>query len=254
MTARVSVVLLAAGYGTRLYPLTRDCPKALLPLGSHTILDPLVDDVQSLPGLSQVVLVTNARFFDRFEDWRRRRHLQIELVNDGTTEAERRLGAIQDLRLALSRIDPQDDVLVVGTDNLFTGSLKPFVAFAAAKRPSASVAIDEAGSLEEARHYGVLELDGAQRVVRLTEKPARPTSRHIGLCIYYFPAASRARVEEFVQGGGNVDAPGYFLEWLVRREAVYGYPLEGEWIDIGTSESYERAVVMWRAHAHSAAA
>ena len=107
------------------------------------------------------------------------------------------------------------------------------------------MAVQEAPSLTAARHYGVVELDARQRIVRLTEKPARPASRCIASCIYYFPAPCRRRVEEFMRSGGSSDAPGYFMEWLVRREPVYGCLMRGEWFDIGTPDSYTRAAAMW---------
>lgn len=246
-TARVplSVVLLGAGYGTRLYPLTKHRPKALLPIGSETIIDPLIDGARALPKLSRLVLVTNARFFGLFDAWRRRRGVDLEIVNDGSRGPQQRLGAIQDLQLCLARIDPADDVLVLGTDNLFTWPLARFVEFAASKRPAPSMAVQEAPSLAEARHYGVVELDARHRIIRLTEKPQRPASRRIASCVYYLPARCRRRVGEFIRSGGSSDAPGYFMAWLVRQEPVYGCLLCGKWFDIGTPDSYKQAAAMW---------
>jgi len=271
-TPRVSVCLLAAGYGTRLYPLTKDHPKALLPLGSGVtpppasgpkgrlsskgppsadevgggvILDWILDTVEAVPGLSKLVLVTNHKFFPQFEAWQRTHSRALELVDDGTSTPETRLGAIRDLMLGLAQVGACDDLLVLGTDNVFTWSLADFVAFAKRKRPSATVALRQATSLQAASRCAVVELDGAARLIRCVEKPASPFSSTVALCVYYFSQACRGRFEEFVRIGGNVDAPGYFIEWLVKQEPVYGFMTDGEWFDIGSKESYQEAVQRW---------
>lgn len=243
----VSTVLLAAGYGTRLYPLTNDRPKALLPLGRRVIVDPILDGLEAIPDRGKVVMVTNKRFFPQVDAWARAQRLPIELVNDGTETNETRLGAINDLRLALDTIDPADDALVIGTDNLFTWSLPEFVRAARAKRPAASVAVREVATDDEARRCGVAELAADGRIVRCVEKPQQPPSRTILLAVYFFPAPVRRRVQEFLDSGGNGDAPGFFIEWLARsgQEPVYGYPTGGDWFDIGTPETYRQAEQQW---------
>ena len=241
----VSAILLAAGYGTRLYPVTKDCPKALLPLGPGVVLDWILAGVQGVPGLSRVVLVTNHRFVQQFDAWSQQRHVPLDVVDDGTSTPESRLGAIRDLLLGLTRVEPHDDVLVLGTDNLFAWSLADFVAFAAAKRPAMTVALRTVRSPQDASRCAVVELDPQGRLLRCIEKPASPFSLTVGLCVYYIPASCRGRLEEFVTCGGDVDAPGYFAEWLVKQEAVYGFMTAGEWFDIGSHETYQHAVQWW---------
>lgn len=242
----LSVVLMAGGYGTRLYPLTKDCPKALLPLGrSSVILDHILRGVQDVPGVEKIVLVSNHAFFPKFDAWKRTARQEIELLDDGSFTNETRLGAIRDLDLALQRIPEIQDALVLGTDNLFEWSLADFVQFGKIKRPACTMAIREAPSLEEASRCAVLDVDDRDRVVRCVEKPAQPFSRIVGLCVYYIPAGSRHRVGEFMQGGGNVDAPGYFIEWLVKQDAVYGFMTSGDWFDIGSQETYRQVVERW---------
>lgn len=243
-----SVVLLAAGYGTRLYPLTKHRPKALLPLGTGVMLDAIMQAVASIPEVGPIALVSNHQFFPQFQAWQQAQSSRLELIDDGTTSPEARLGAIRDLDLALEKIASSDDVVVLGTDNLFRWSLADFVAFAKTKRPASSVAIREVSSLEEARRYGVVELDAQARVVRCLEKPAQPPSRTVALCVYYFPGTIRDRIRAFMAGGGNVDAPGFFLEWLVRQDQVYGFVTKGEWFDIGSQEAYQQALARWAAH------
>lgn len=248
MSHSLSVILLAAGYGTRLYPLTEDRPKALLPLGQGVVLDQIVAGVEAVPALSHVVLVTNHRFAKSFEAWNRQQATPVELVDDGTATPQTRIGAIRDLLLGLTRIEPDADALVLGTDNVFTWSLADFAAFAKTKRPAMTVALHTVRSVEEATRCAVVELNPDGRLMRCVEKPREPSSLTISLCVYYIPASCRGRLEEFVAQGGNVDAPGYFVAWLVSQEAVYGFLTQGEWCDIGSQEAYQHALQQWSSH------
>ena len=243
----VSVILLAAGYGTRLYPLTKDLPKALLPLDGGVVLDAIVNALKTVPQGARTVLVTNHRFVGAFREWQANRRLDIQILDDGTSTPETRCGAIRDLQFGLEPIGPDEDLLVLGTDNLFTWSLGQFVAFGRDHWPSPSVAVRQLASKDEARRCGVVELDAAARIRTFVEKPHEPPSLLGALCVYYFPAPSRGRIQEFVDRGGNVDAPGYFLEWLVTEEATYGMVTQGDWYDIGSVESYQEASRRWAA-------
>ncbi|MBI3088389.1 MAG: nucleotidyltransferase family protein [Candidatus Omnitrophica bacterium] len=245
MSDALSAVLLAAGYGTRLYPLTKDRPKALLPLGDTVLLDPVMDALRAVPGLASMVLVSNHRFAEGFRQWRAQRGLALEVVDDGTDAPETRLGAIRDLLLGLARVPASHDALVLGTDNLFTWSLAEFVRVARTKRPAATVTLRQSPSRDEARRCAVVDVEPDGRVRRYVEKPAEPFSSIVGLCVYYLPSSVRRRVQEFLDQGGQGDAPGYFIEWLVSREPVYGFLTAGEWFDVGTQASYQAAVQRW---------
>jgi len=237
----VNVVLMAGGYGTRLYPLTKDRPKALLPLGQGVILDRILGSVKQVPNLSKTVLVSNHRFFAQFQAWQQAGKHPVEVIDDGTSTPETRLGAIRDLHMAMERLAPAEDVLVLGTDNLFTWSLAEFVQFGKMKRPACAIAIREAPSAQEASRCLVVEVGEQDRLLRCVEKPSHPASKMVGLCIYYFPPAGRRRIEQFIRDGGSVDAPGFFIERLATQEPVYGFPTGGEWFDIGSPESYQEA-------------
>ena len=241
----VTVVLLAAGYATRLYPLTTDRPKALLPLGQGTILDEVMDRLAGVADVRQRILVSNHRFAGQFRDWQRHAGAAVEILDDGTDAPERRLGAIRDVVLARQASGGEDDLLVVGTDNLFRWPLAQFVAFAQRHRPQPSVALWEAPSAQAATQFGVVTLDAAGRVTRFVEKSPQPPSRQVALCVYYFPAAMGGQFQRFFDEGGNPDAPGYFIEWLVRTGAVYGIVMPGEWHDIGTVEEYGKVKDAW---------
>ena len=242
--ASFGIILLAAGYGTRLYPLTKHRPKALLPLGQGVMLDQIMRSVREVKGSARLVLVTNHSFAAQCEAWRAAQRDPVELVDDGTTDPEHRRGAIRDLLLGWKRAGT-DDVLVIGTDNVFTWSLSACVAFAKAKAPASTVAIRQMATDYEASRYGVVEQARGGRIVRCVEKPAQPSSRAIALCVYYFPSAVRARAEEFLKAGGSGDAPGHFIAWLVAKEPVYGYPTEGDWFDVGSRESYAQVTAWW---------
>lgn len=241
----VAVVLLSAGYATRLYPLTKDTPKALLPLGGRTILDAVLDSVETVPSVSKRVLVTNHRFAGQFQAWRNAGKAGVEVVDDGTETVETRLGAIRDLQLAANLAGPKDDLLVIGTDNLFHWPLGDFVAAARRRAPSPTIALWEAPSRQAATQFGVVVRDRTGRITAFVEKSPEPPSAEVALCVYYFPAAMRGDIQTFLDGGGNADAPGYFIEWLVRRGIVYGEMMPGAWYDIGSLESYQTVQKEW---------
>jgi glucose-1-phosphate thymidylyltransferase len=242
----VTAVLLAAGYATRLYPLTKDRPKALLPLGDQVILDEVVAAVRRVPDVRDCILVTNHRFAEQFQQWQLARQAPVTIIDDGTTTAENRLGAIRDLELARRSTGRQDDLLVLGTDNLFRWSLADFVAAARRHQPAPTVALWEAPSKDAATQFGVAVRDASSRITGFVEKSPQPPSREVALCVYHFPAAMCGKMQQFLDEGGNADAPGYFIEWLVRGGEVYGVLMRGAWYDIGTLETYHTVVKEWQ--------
>jgi glucose-1-phosphate thymidylyltransferase len=182
----VSVILLAAGYGTRLYPLTRNKAKAMLPLGPGVILDGVTRSLADVPQLGATVLVTNSVFAADFRRWQAERGNAVEIVDDGTNSPETRLGAIRDLDLARQRVPAGDDLLVVGTDNLFEWSLGDFVRAAQRHRPHASNGLWRAPSKDSATQFGVVIRDPDERITTFAEKSAQPPSADVSLAVYYF--------------------------------------------------------------------
>lgn len=241
----VTAILLAAGYATRLYPLTKDRSKALLPLGSGTILDGVIRTLPRVPGLRNTILVTNHRFAEPFREWQRARAAEVTVVDDGTDSAETRLGAIRDLALARRETDPADDLLVVGTDNLFQWSLADFVAAAAHHHPKPSIALWRAPSAAAAKEFGVVTRDAAARITAFVEKSPTPPSVEVALCVYFFPGPMCGEIQRFLESGGNPDAPGYFIQWLARQGEVYGIMMPGAWYDIGSLDSYQTVLTEW---------
>ena len=242
----ITAVLLAAGYATRLYPLTKDQPKALLPLGPGTILDGVIRTLGEVPDLRKTVLVTNHRFADQFRAWQKASGAPVEVIDDGTASAESRLGAIRDLALTRTRTDAADDLLVIGTDNLFEWSLADFIAKARRHAPTPSIGLWRAPSKAAATQFGVVTRDGTDRITAFVEKSPTPPSADVALCVYYFPGAMCGEIDRFLRSGGNPDAPGYFIEWLTRQGPVYGLMMPGAWYDIGSLESYETVKRDWK--------
>ena len=241
----ITAVLLAAGYATRLYPLTKDRSKALLPLGRGVILDPIVQALAEVPGVRKRLLVSNHAFVESFRAWQRERRVPVEILDDGSKTPEQRLGAIQDVAFARQRTDAVDDLLILGTDNLFRWSLAEFVKQAQRHRPCASVALWEAPSADAATQFGVVKRDQTDRLIAFVEKSPQPPSREVALCVYYFPAAMCEDLQRFLDEGGSTDAPGYFIEWLVRHRTVYGVLMPGAWYDIGTPDTYRTVMEEW---------
>jgi len=237
----LTAVLLAAGFATRLYPLTKHRPKALLPLGEGTILDAVMASVTAVPRVSRTILVTNHRFAAQFRAWRARHGADVDILDDGTDSPATRLGAIRDIELVRTRRKLRGDLLVLGTDNLFTWSLAEFVAGARGHRPWASVALGRVRTKREARQLGVVTRNRSGRLTGFHEKPARPPSTAVALCVYYFPHPMQSQLSAYLRARGNPDAPGYFVQWLVQTSTIYGVPMGGAWYDIGTRESYRNA-------------
>ncbi len=241
----ITAVLLSAGYATRLYPLTKDRPKALLPFGAHTILDAILTSLKDVPGLRKIILVTNHRFAEQFRQWQRTTRMDVEIIDDHTETPDTRLGAIRDLELARAMAGPTNDLLVLGTDNLFRWALTDFVTVATRHHPHPSIALWDAPSRSAATQFGVVVRETTTRITTFAEKSPTPPSREVALCVYYFPAPMCGLIRQFLDDGGNADAPGYFIEWLVRRGEVYGVMMPGAWYDIGTLEAYQAAINEW---------
>ena len=241
----VTTILLAAGYATRLHPLTQDRPKALLPLGRGVMLDEVIATLPEVPDLAKTVLVTNHRFAAQFTAWQRERQAPVQVVDDGTETADTRLGAIRDLELARQSGRAVGDLLVLGTDNLFRWPLARFVAQARRHQPHASVALWQAPSREAATQFGVVQQDATGRITQFVEKSPTPPSASVALCVYYFPEPMGGMMRRFISEGGNTDAPGHFVRWLSEHQPVYGIPMDGAWYDIGTLDAYQAALREW---------
>lgn len=225
-------VLLAAGYGTRLRPLTDDQPKQLLPLAGRPMLDWVLERIRELDEIDGVHLVTNSRFASDFVRWAAARDVVVH--DDGTTSNDDRLGAVGDLRLAIDEAGLAGEELLIQGDDLFEFSLPEYVAWWRGKQQPASAApLYDLGDLELATHYGIASVDDEDRIVRVVEKPSDPASTLAATLTYLLPAEHAELVGRYLEEGQNADNAGSFLAWLAGRERVYGYRFAGHWYDIG---------------------
>ncbi len=231
-------IVLAAGYGTRMNSIIGDKPKALIEIRGRTILDYLLQDVTALN--VDVTLVTNGKFHRQFVEWQQSSEFNIDILNDGSTEAGNRLGAIGDLNFVVKSTPIHDDLLVLAADNLLSFSLAGLLQ-AFTDNPALYLCVWKNSSLEDQKQRGVVTLDG-DRVASFAEKPALPQSLYAAAPIYVIPGALVAEIGRYLDHGGNPDAPGYLMEYLVPRQPCRSWRLPGELIDVGNPESYSRAL------------
>jgi glucose-1-phosphate thymidylyltransferase len=221
----VKALILAAGYATRLRPLTDTVAKPLLPVGGRPMVDWILDAVAETSA-DEVHLVTNARFAPDFERWAAGKDVRVH--NDGTTSNDDRLGAIGDIGF----VGLDDDLLVIASDNLFDYSLADYEAFWREKGGSA-VAVHDVGDLELAKKYGIVDVDDDERITDFLEKPEQPPSTLAATATYLYRREHAALVATYLDEGNSPDQPGNYVAWLHRRAPVYAYRFGGEWYDIG---------------------
>ena len=241
----MNALILAAGYATRLYPLTLNKAKPLLEVGGKPIIEWLFDNLASVPGLKTVYVVTNNKFAGDFQNWAnayQKRHpgMQIKIVNDGSTSDGDKLGATGDINLVLTRENlSNDDLLVIAGDNLFEQSLTDFVK--AAKQSLATVAVHDVGNLEAMNKYGTVTIDDKGVITNFEEKPKEPKSTLAAVALYYYSREALPLFTTYLAAGNNPDQPGLFLQWLYTRKTVGTFEIKGRWLDIGSKETLENA-------------
>ena len=235
-------VILAAGYATRLYPLTKDLPKSLLVVAGKTILEHILIKVEEVPEVDEVLLVSNAKFAGQFTDFisRYKGKKPISVLDDGTWDNEHRLGAIADLSLAIERAKIDDDVMVLAGDNLFDFSLKDFASFFHSAQTDCITTHYE-DNLEALKKTGVAELNSKGQVLSFEEKPIKPRSNNAVPPFYIYTKMTIKLVQQFLKTGQNADAPGQFVAWLVKLKQIYAYQFFGKRYDIGSLANYEDA-------------
>jgi glucose-1-phosphate thymidylyltransferase len=231
----MKAIILAAGYATRLRPLTESWAKELLPVGGRPIIDWILDAVTRAGIVDEVHVVTNTRKAPWFADWAEGRDVVVH--DDGTTSNEDRLGAIGDMQFVIDRAGLDDDLIVIAGDNLFDYRVDELVAFWRAKDEHASaVAVRDVGSLELAAQYGIVTVDGDDRIVEFVEKPEAPESTLAATATYVFSRAHAKLIGAYLEAGNPGDQPGRYVAWLHRHEPVYAWVFDSTWYDIGDHE------------------
>ena len=238
-------LILAAGYATRLYPLTENFPKPLLKVGDKTILDWLIDDINCMGLVDEYVVISNHKYAHHFETWAKTRQQRITVVDDGTDSNETRLGAVRDIQFAIDSLQLDDDMLVIAGDNLLDFSLTKFIAYAKEKNASCLMRFFE-GNRERLKKCGNAVVDQEDRVLSMVEKPQDPPSNWCCTPFYFYTKQDAKLVIKGLEAGCGIDAPGSFMAWLCGQTPVYAMEMPGKRYDIGNLESYEQVQKQYR--------
>ena len=241
----MKLIVLAAGYATRLYPLTLNQPKPLLDVAGKPMLEHVLDNLAPVEEIDHVYVVTDGKFAGHFERWAEGRRARgggpgITVVNDHSTDDTNKLGAIGDLNLVLTQAGVDDDVVVVAGDNLFSERLKEFGDYCRAKGAPV-LAVYDVGDLEAIKKYNAIDVDEGGRITFFEEKPANPKSTLTGIALYYYPRSALPLIGRYVEEGNNPDQPGRLVQWMYERTPFYTWRVPGIWYDVGSKETLEEA-------------
>lgn len=237
-------MVLAAGYATRLYPLTENFPKPLLKVGEKTILDWLLDDISTAKGqdgramVDEYIVISNHKYAPHFEAWTKEKALPVRVVDDGTVTNETRLGAVKDIQFAIDQMQLDDDLLIIAGDNVLDFSLTKFMAYAAARGTSCTMRYWEADE-KRLTKSGVAEVDEAERLLSLEEKPEMPRSHWCTPPFYFYTKADARKIAAAIADGCGTDAPGSLVAWMCAHSTLHSMEMPGSRYDIGNLKSYE---------------
>lgn len=233
----MTAIILAAGYATRMYPLTLNFPKPLLEVGEKKIIDHLLDDlVQS--GVERTVVVSNHKFIDQFTSWADTRE-NVIVLDDGSVDNDHRLGAVKDIEFAIEKANIDDDIVVLAGDNILNFSLSSFIKYGKEKKTTC-IMRHEQRDINKLRKTGVIVIDDNDLVLEMEEKPQEPKSIWAVPPFYYYTKEDIKLVKEGIESGCGTDAPGSFISWLVKKKPVHAFLMPGERFDVGSIEGYEK--------------
>jgi len=241
----MNILILAAGYATRLYPLTENKAKPLLEVAGKPMIEWVLDNLAPIPDIENIYVVTNNKFAADFEAWAKgyscqQRKLTFKIINDGSMSDSDKLGAIGDINLVVQQENlAASDLIVVAGDNLFSQSLEDFATFAKGKE--AVLAIYDVKDLEAIKKYNAIEINADGIITHFEEKPAVPKSTRTGIALYYFSRETVKLFPVYIAEGNNPDQPGRFIQWLYTRVPVHTWEVPGIWFDIGSKETLAEA-------------
>jgi glucose-1-phosphate thymidylyltransferase len=237
-------LILAGGYATRLYPITLDISKPLLKIDHRAIIDFSVQQLKKIKGLSEIIVVTNDKFYRDYLQWRRKSRIsqRVTIINDGTKREESKLGAVGDIYYALKKRKIDTDLLIIAGDNIFQEWLSSFINFAQKKSPHVSIGIYNLKDKLKARRYGVVKVNRNHLIEDFQEKPAHPASTYIASCVYYFPRQTLNYLKEYVTKlKRDTDRAGDYIKWVMTKCNIYGFKFTSLWLDIGQMDTYKKA-------------
>lgn len=232
-------LILAAGYATRLYPLTENFPKPLLKVGEKTILDWLVDDIDSSDSVDEYIVISNHKFAHHFDKWAKEKKQKITVVDDGTSTNETRLGAVKDIQFAIDKLSICDDIIVIAGDNLLDFSLTKFIEYAKEKNTSCVMRYFEP-EFNKLLKTGIVTVDENDKILEMTEKSPTPATNWCCPPFYYYTKEDACLVKKGIKEGCGTDAPGSFIAWLCKQTTVHAMEMPGSRYDIGNLQSYEK--------------
>jgi len=240
----MKLLILAAGYATRLYPLTLNQPKPLLPVAGKPMIDHVIKKFDRCPEIDEIYVVTNNKFARHFESWAGETATnhggrRIRIFNDRTTSDTDKLGAIGDIHFVIQQANLDDDLIIVAGDNLFSGMLENYVRQASEK--GILIGVYDVKNLEEIKKYNNITMDASGKVTSFEEKPKEPRSTVTAIALYHYPRKTLSLIKQYIAEGNNPDQPGRLVQWLYTRQPVFTYLVKGEWMDIGSKETYEEA-------------
>lgn len=243
-------IVIAAGYATRLYPLTENFPKPLLKIGERSILDRILDDVDGIEEIDEHIIVTNHKFAEIFNNWVSERKQKpgtklIRIIDDGTTDNENRLGAVKDLLLAIDEFDINDDIMVLAADNILNFSFQGFVNFFKQKNTSVIMCHHEP-ELYKLQRTGVIAVDDDMKVLEMQEKPEHPVSNWAVPPFYIYKKNDLPLIRDCLNHGCGFDAPGNLAHYLVNATTIHAWIMPGSRYDIGSLDSYKEAQILFQ--------
>ena len=230
-------IILAAGYATRMYPLTLNFPKPLLEVGGKKIIDHLLEDGER-SGVERFIVVSNHKFISLFREWAEGKG-NVMVLDDGSVDNEHRVGAVKDIEFAIEKAGINDDTLILAGDNVLDFSLSSFIEYGKAKGTSCIMRHREPDKAR-LRKTGVVVIDQSDLVLSMEEKPKEPKSEWAVPPFYYYVKEDLPLIKEGIENGCGTDAPGSFVSYLAERRPVHAFLMPGKRFDVGSIEGYEK--------------
>jgi glucose-1-phosphate thymidylyltransferase len=239
----MEVLILAAGFGTRLYPITERIPKALVKVKGKPVLDYIIKKLLEVPEIEKINILSNTKFYINFIEWakefeKKAGKVKIKIINNGINSDLERKGAIADLKYSLQIINPEEDLLILACDSLFEFDLNKMISLRNLKN-SSIVALKKLNNRELIKKYSCVIIEEDLKIKYFEEKPKNPKSDICATACYLLIEKDLKRIID-----GNFygkDNLGSIIEFLVKNSQVYGQIYENFWIDIGSKEELAEA-------------